>query len=799
MCIRDRPSHVREIITGYVAGYNQVAAEAQHSGGAAAWACNCDGSPARWIEPVGEEVFYAYFADVAMMASGRNLVSLIGRAEAPGPEGPVPASPDSALGQTAPGASNGWAVGGDVTASGHGMVLGNPHFPWYGEARGFSFEEEVQPVLDRACAKCHSEGGHLDFLGADGSAAGIVDAPASVDTVVSCTVCHNPVSVSKVSVVFPSGVEITGSDASVRCMECHQGRESTVSVNQAITDSGLGLDDPSPDLRFRNIHYFAAASTLYGSEVHGSYEFEGMAYQPKFGHVPGYDSCMGCHNVHTLEVKVSECSVCHDNVASAEDLTAIRMPGSLVDYDGDGSTDEGIYDGLEGLQAMLYQAIDTSASEVAGAPILYDARAYPYWCADSNSNGQMDGDEGGYAAFTPRLLQATYNCQDYEKDPGAFAHNGKYYAQILYDSIATLNEALAQPVDLAQAHRNPPGHFDSTAEAFRHWDEDVEVPGTCTKCHTSEGLPFYLDQGVTIAFPPSTSLSCSTCHTNFEDFALFASDEVAFPSGAKLSFGEGVASNLCLNCHQGRESAVSVSKLIGDTEPDAQSESLRFINPHYFAAGATLYGREAMGMYQYEGKEYAGLNEQSGKNQCSDCHQTHALTVDPNVCAECHEEVESAEDFVNVRYNFADYDGDGDDAELRCRAHRQPEDARQPAVDLQRPHAQRRGDAEGGGDHRQQPQMFNRHWFIHECQRRAHDEEVANQRIDQHDDCSFVCSNLANRNGGNGSCEGREQRRQVPNRQGRLSGAQYDQHTDKSNNDGDPTLETNPFAKYRNR
>mgnify|MGYP003556757983 FL=1 len=143
-----QPSHVREIITGYVAGYNQVAAEAQHSGGAAAWACNCDGSPARWIEPVGEEVFYAYFADVAMMASGRNLVSLIGRAEAPGPEGPVPASPDSALGQTAPGASNGWAVGGDVTASGHGMVLGNPHFPWYGEARFWECHLTLPGELD---------------------------------------------------------------------------------------------------------------------------------------------------------------------------------------------------------------------------------------------------------------------------------------------------------------------------------------------------------------------------------------------------------------------------------------------------------------------------------------------------------------------------------------------------------------------------------------------------------------------------------------------------------------------------
>ena len=34
--------------------------------------------------------------------------------------------------------------------------------PWYGPARGFSFEREVQPVLDRNCAKCHT-GGEVDF------------------------------------------------------------------------------------------------------------------------------------------------------------------------------------------------------------------------------------------------------------------------------------------------------------------------------------------------------------------------------------------------------------------------------------------------------------------------------------------------------------------------------------------------------------------------------------------------------------------------------------------------------------
>jgi hypothetical protein len=57
--------------------------------------------------------------------------------------------------------------------------------------------------------------------------------------------------------------------------------------------------------------------------------------------------------------------------------------------------------------------------------------------------------------------------------------------------------------------------------------------------------------GVTIAFEPSTSLACSTCHTNFQDFSLYQTNEVKFPSGAVLTFGEGMPADLCLNCHQG--------------------------------------------------------------------------------------------------------------------------------------------------------------------------------------------------------------------------------------------------------
>jgi hypothetical protein len=74
----------------------------------------------------------------------------------------------------------------------------------------------------------------------------------------------------------------------------------------------------------------------------------------------------------------------------------------------------------------------------AGAAIAYDTNAYPYFFGDANANGQIDEGEGQYAAWTPTMLRAAYNFQYSQKDPGAFAHNGKYILQILYDSIEAI-------------------------------------------------------------------------------------------------------------------------------------------------------------------------------------------------------------------------------------------------------------------------------------------------------------------------------------------------------------------------
>src|SRR5690606_13659561 len=100
---------------------------------------------------------------------------------------------------------------------------------------------------------------------------------------------------------------------------------------------------------------------------------------------------------------------------------------------------EGIAAEITTLQEMLYTTMQTYAAEVAGTPLLYDSHAYPYLFADANGNGVIDLDEGGYNAFTGRLLQAAYNYQVSLKDPGAYAHNPKYHIELLYDSIEALN------------------------------------------------------------------------------------------------------------------------------------------------------------------------------------------------------------------------------------------------------------------------------------------------------------------------------------------------------------------------
>ncbi|MGR3662173.1 MAG: polyheme membrane-associated cytochrome C [Paracoccaceae bacterium] len=318
--------------------------------------------------------------------------------------------------------------------------LSSPHADRSSEA--FRHWDEDGAVPEN-CATCHSGPGVLDFLGADGSAAGVVDHPAVTGAPIDCVSCHNEAAMSLQSVTFPSGEEITGLGTSMICSVCHQGRASGDSVNAAVAE--LDDDTVSADLGFINVHYRAAAASMMGGLARGGYQYDDKTYVERFAHVKDLDTCAGCHDPHSLEVVVEDCVACHKDIT---DLAAIRM--SPADADGDGDTTEGVAGEVATMLANLDAAIRSYAADVSGAPIAYASTAYPYYFADTDGDGTAQPGEAiypnRYQSWTPRLLKAAYNYQFVIKDPGAYAHNPRYVLQLLYDSIEDLASQTGQDI-----------------------------------------------------------------------------------------------------------------------------------------------------------------------------------------------------------------------------------------------------------------------------------------------------------------------------------------------------------------
>ncbi len=150
------------------------------------------------------------------------------------------------------------------------------------------------------------------------------------------------------------------------------------------------------------------------------------------------------HNVH--EPNPADCVFCHGQDVSQPnpganpekfEFTGIR-PYTTPDYDGDGNITESVKDELTGLEKILIAQIQAYAANVLGAPIIY-ANNYPYFFNDTNGNGLVDPGENiypnGYKLFNARLLKAAYNYQLSKKAPSGYAHNSRYIAQLLVDSI----------------------------------------------------------------------------------------------------------------------------------------------------------------------------------------------------------------------------------------------------------------------------------------------------------------------------------------------------------------------------
>ncbi len=549
-------------------------------------------------------------------------------------------------------------------------------------AEAFIHWDEDGEISTR-CAKCHSTEGYQDFI-ADGSVDATVTAGSNIENNIGCEACHTSPEQGIVrdhtSVKFPSGVLVENLGPEALCMECHQGRASKKSVDDDIADAGVDDDTVSSDLSFINIHYYAAAADQFGTVVKAGYEYEGKTYDARFSHVTGYNACITCHNPHSLEIELHRCNTCHTGITDPKD---IRFYGSFMDYDGDGDMEEGMYYEIEGFKGILYAAIRRYAKNIVGVPIVYDAHSHPYFFTDTNDNGVADPEEESYSSFTPRLLRAAYNYQVAQKDPNAFAHGGKYMIQLLYDSTEDLNSKFLEPISMAGMHRVDEGHFDGSAEAWRHWDEDGEVSSSCAKCHSADGLAYFLENGNNVSTEIANGMLCTTCHTTPP--RVRSSTLVTFPSGAVKDLGD--SSNLCMTCHQGRESMFSVLNKINSSAPPWS-----FTNIHYFPAAAIFLGTEVKGGFEFQGKTYAGQRIYSNHmglfDTCVECHmgtesphKPYDMTGElhnvhkpnPEDCVYCHGQDVSQPNpgsdpskfkFSGIRpASTPDYDGDGNKKE----------------------------------------------------------------------------------------------------------------------------------------
>lgn len=301
-------------------------------------------------------------------------------------------------------------------------------------SRSFTYWNKDGAVPE-ACAACHSQPGFLDYLGADGTPAGVVDHPATINATIGCAACHTDAAHALDSVTFPSGVTVDGLGGNAVCTVCHQGRLSGADVTAATT--GVDEDTPSSAIGFMNIHYGIAAAVMGGSDLGGGYHYPGRSYAGRFGHVPGADSCIACHDAHSTKVETEGCLSCHRGVTDPRD---IRTQHS--DFDGDGVISGGIHAEITGLQGQLYAAIQTYAAQTIGTAIAYAPGQFPYFFTDTDGDGQISAEEGvfpnRYQSWTPRLLKAAYNYQVAKKDPGGFVHNPRYLLQLLHDSLEDL-------------------------------------------------------------------------------------------------------------------------------------------------------------------------------------------------------------------------------------------------------------------------------------------------------------------------------------------------------------------------
>jgi hypothetical protein len=208
------------------------------------------------------------------------------------------------------------------------------------------------------------------------------------------------------------------------------------------------------------------------------------------------NACVGCHNGLTATSGAAgtnmatgkhqgdfDCSGHDTGVKDEIESLKGKLKTALVQYSKLVSTPApgtiSLGNALDGSGAQTYAGTTSTADfYAAGVPICFDNATNAYWFIGSSNDLTPASDGGCYdgsgnavvccaskvawgakvytttpqaasttmnplaTGMTPRLYRATYNYKFAMKDPGAWAHNPRYVAQVLIDTITDLNAGI---------------------------------------------------------------------------------------------------------------------------------------------------------------------------------------------------------------------------------------------------------------------------------------------------------------------------------------------------------------------
>jgi len=505
----------------------------------------------------------------------------------------------------------------------------------------------VSQVGDSSCLACHSTSKDLT-MATDNRTIGSVwqdslhqSAQNGIATV-HCEDCHgsgqNHFGVGPIP--FPDPM-------ADRCLQCHSG----------ATAASLGLNDKTsylstdhangnnvPDSTFSQIPtpvssglHIQECSVCHNSNQKFVFDSSGNLTEPAPASLPTPQvACASCHDGHQV-------AKTDPNFANGDYQIFRKVQ---VNANGANDTNAGTWqrprmyrDDLDNPATQSYPLdangkrelnIETSCSSCHTVGVYKNSGTATHQTdvgSQWNNSAHGSRDEAAWAEFSANPPAYT------NPDTGLPYAKGTHFTTYPYDMSNSAGKDFAckkchNGISSIDYQRNVQG----TSSARVVWGDE---PATCITCHDAHPRT---DLGSTVN---DMNVRRPVIMTNYVTASATIVGNVFLDNSAVPAQALGATSVICIFCHQGRESGLTLykTKLAPGLNPSGS-----FFNPHYLGTAAMIWGVNA---YEYTGKLYGANLAHQGAN-CATCHmanptgdnQNGGHTWSPNVAtcntAACH-------------------------------------------------------------------------------------------------------------------------------------------------------------------